>query len=129
MKVKSYIPGKLFIQLVRCIELLGNEYKTLNFTLDVYLNRDKLEAEIIKRPVINDEVYKQILNGKVQPPGLIIPDKKLIKFFLFNLDDIENENQRKLELVANLFHEMRHAWQFNVTPKFFFQPSIIVKLS
>ncbi|MDR6999279.1 hypothetical protein [Neobacillus niacini] len=65
-----------------------------------------------KRPSVNAEVYKQILNGKVQPPGLIIQDKRLIKFFLFNLDDIEHENQRKLELVANLFHEIRHPWQF-----------------
>jgi hypothetical protein len=113
MEVKpTNIPHKLVGQIRRCIELLGEEYTSLDYTIEIYQERERLEYERRNKPVLEEEQYEQILNGEEKPIGQTIPTKKVIRLYTFNLDDIENEDKRKVELIANLFHEIRHAWQY-----------------
>jgi len=95
---------------MRCIDLLDEEYTSLIYTIVIYLDREKLEYERINKPIFDDDRYQHILNND-EIIGQNISDKRLIHLYLFNLDNMGDKNKRKLEIVANLFHEIRHAWQ------------------
>jgi hypothetical protein len=114
--VKTGISNKLRNQLISCIELLDKEFTSLDFSIIVYETRESLERERHKKPSLPDDFYHQILNGVKKPVGLTIADQNLIHLYKFN-NTYQNKNHEKLELVANLFHEIRHAWQ-HVNGKF-----------
>lgn len=58
------------------------------------------------------EYYDQIINGYIETAGIILIGKGKIKIFLFMFDDLEKNIEEVLELIGNLYHEIRHAWQY-----------------
>ncbi|SFE91933.1 hypothetical protein SAMN05428981_11056 [Bacillus sp. OV194] len=111
MNIRTNVNHKLRQQIFECIQLLGEDYSNLPYIIDIYTNRERLEYERKNKPVITEVEYDQILNGSHHPPGQTISEKNVIRLYLFNLDDINNENLYKIEIIANVFHEVRHTWQ------------------
>lgn len=116
MFVKTGITNKLRNQIINCIELLDQEYTSLNFSIVVYESREQLKFDMRKKHILPNDFYSQILYGDKKPVGLTIPNQKLIHLYKFN-NIYKNKNQEKLELIAALYHEIRHAWQ-HVNEKF-----------
>lgn len=101
----------LQIKINKCIELLGEEYKSLNFTLYFYETREKLENESINKPDMTVESYEQILTGKNEAGGITLGETGKIKIFLFLFGDVKRDRGEVIKLIANIYHELRHAWQ------------------
>jgi len=95
----------------KCIALLGEEYSSLNYTIYFYENPEKLQVEQNTKPDMEPEQYMQILNGKTKTAGVTISDKEKIKIFLFQFGDINSNPKEVIDLIGNLYHEIRHAWQ------------------
>ncbi|WP_423479069.1 hypothetical protein [Priestia megaterium] len=76
MKIRSNINGTLRIKIIQCIKLLDSEYQSLNFTIDPYPSRERLEYERTNNPDLTPEEYNQILNGEETIGGLLLKDKK-----------------------------------------------------
>ncbi|MCQ0952740.1 hypothetical protein L2I63_03180 [Bacillus cereus] len=96
----------------KCIALLDEEYQSLDFTIYFYEKAEKLEKEKGKNPDLKIEEYKQILQGEVPTAGITIGDQGKIKIFLFLFDDLKKNPNEVINLIGNLYHEIRHAWQF-----------------
>ncbi len=109
MIVRYTNPSRIRDQLIKCINLLGGEYSELDYTIDVYKTKARLLKERDEAPDLLPEQYNQVLYGEVLPPGLTDEIRRTIKIFYFNLSP--DSPQRDLDLVFNLFHEIRHAWQ------------------
>ncbi|MFD2115838.1 hypothetical protein ACFSTH_11840 [Paenibacillus yanchengensis] len=100
-------------QLRECVSLLDQEYITLPYHIYIYKNRQELERERNETPNMLDESYKTILENKAAVPiGICLDDIKMIKIFPFNLDDTESD-AIKCKVIWNVFHEIRHAWQYS----------------
>ncbi|GEM_PF-2447739 len=96
----------------KCIALLDDEYRALDFTIDFYKNRERLKQEQKNNPEMSEEQYKQILSGENSTSGITISDLKKIKIFLFLYDKkIETKPSEIILLIGNIYHELRHAWQ------------------
>lgn len=111
MKIRNNINQSLKLNIEKSIELLGREYKSLNFTIDFYRDRGRLEFERENKPDLKKETYEQILNGEKGISGLTLGSKKQIKIFLFNYGDLETNAYNIVSLIGNIYHEIRHAWQ------------------
>ncbi|WP_054708124.1 hypothetical protein [Bacillus sp. JCM 19041] len=96
----------------KCIALLDDEYKDLNFTINFYGKREKLQKERNIKPDLKEENYLQILAGKYMTTGLTIGEKGEIKIFLFHFGNLKKKPREVILLIGNIFHEIRHAWQF-----------------
>lgn len=101
----------LEIKIKQCIGFLENEYKALNYTITFYEKRGDLTKERKENPNLKEENYEQILSGKTEAAGVTIGDKKEIKIFLFLFNDLKKDPNGVTELIGNLYHEIRHAWQ------------------
>lgn len=99
------------IKIKKCIALLGEEYTSLNYTIHFYENREKLQKEQKNNPVMKDEQYAQILNGQIEAAGVTVGEKGQIKIFLFLFENLKRDPNEVINLVGNLYHEIRHAWQ------------------
>ncbi|MBU8716582.1 hypothetical protein [Bacillus subtilis] len=110
MKILKGIDQKLKLKINKCIALLGSEYTSLNFNIEPYETREKLEFERINCPDLTDESYEDILNGKRTIGGVTLKDKKRIKIFLYQYPNLHLPKE-VLDLVAIFYHELRHAWQ------------------
>ncbi|MCP9227918.1 hypothetical protein NMG90_21465 [Bacillus mycoides] len=102
----------LEIKIKKCIALLGEEYMSLNFTIYFYETREKLQKERDNKPDLKREHYEQILNGEIETAGLTILEEGKIKIFLFLFQDLKENPTEVIDLIGNLYHEIRHAWQF-----------------
>ncbi|MCC5803803.1 hypothetical protein [Rossellomorea vietnamensis] len=111
MNIRSNMDQGLRAKIIKCIDLLDNEYKSLGYTIDPYQNRERLIYERNYKPDLNEEEYEQILNGGIVVGGLTQGDKKKIKIFLFVYEDLQTNPKEILHLIGNIFHEIRHAWQ------------------
>jgi hypothetical protein len=60
---------------------------------------------------MTEEQYEQILTGQTATAGITIGDKGKIKIFLFLFGDIKRNPTEVINLIGNLYHEIRHAWQ------------------
>lgn len=106
------INKSLELKVSKCIALLGEEYMSLDFTIDFYKNIERLELERKNIPELNDTQYEQILKGENSTSGITVADKKKIKIFLFLFDkNIETNPSEIIHLIGNIYHELRHAWQ------------------
>lgn len=101
----------LELKINKCIALLDEEYKSLNFTIHFYENKEKLLKERKNKPDMKEENYEQILAGQNEALGVTIGEKGIIKIFLFLLEDIKRNPSEVIELIGNIYHEIRHAWQ------------------
>jgi len=112
MQISEKTPEKLGHQLLDCAKLLGKEYTSLNITLEAVDSRNKIKSERKENPILSKSEYKSILNEQEEYPraGQYIPSHELIRLYLFNINS-KNTYQYLLEIVATLFHEIRHAWQ------------------
>ncbi len=96
----------------KCIALLGDEYRSLDYTIDFYKNKQRLEQERKNNPEMNDEQYTQILSGKISTSGITIADKKKIKIFLFLFGkNLVGTPDEIIHFIGNIYHELRHARQ------------------
>ncbi|KSU85163.1 hypothetical protein GA0061096_1356 [Fictibacillus enclensis] len=102
---------ELAAKIKRCISLLEDEYKNLDYALFFYDTPKKLQSEQKRNPDLNSEELQQILNGETVTAGITLPDKKEIKIFLFHYDNIISDPRDIIPLIANIYHELRHAWQ------------------
>ena len=59
------------------------------------------------------EHYIQILDGQTVPAGLTIGERGKIKIFLFHFRDVKKDPVELINLIGNLYHEIRHAWQYD----------------
>lgn len=96
----------------KCILLLGEEYTSLKFTIYYYPNKEKLQNEQFNKPDMKEENYRQILYGYNEISGITIGEQGKIKIFLFMYKNIEKDPEEIILLIANLYHEIRHAWQY-----------------
>lgn len=101
----SHVRGRF----LRCIDLLDEEHKTLDYTVQFYKNEERLKKEMIEAPDLSPEEYDQIFHGKVRPPAIAIQESRTIKIFYFNFTD--EKYRKEIDLAFFLFHEIRHAWQ------------------
>ena len=106
------IKGKLKIRIKKCIELLGKEYTSLNYVIYFYADKEKLQKEQFDNPDMKVGQYDQIVNGQTEIAGVTLAEKGIIKIFLFVFDDLEKTPEEVIHLVGNLYHEIRHAWQY-----------------
>lgn len=106
-----YLNKSLEIKIKKCIALLGEEYMALNFTIYFYESRVKLQKERDNKPDLKKEQYEQILNGEIETAGLTIWEEGKIKIFLFLFQDLKKDPNEIINLIGNLYHEIRHAWQ------------------
>ncbi|PEL14304.1 hypothetical protein [Bacillus sp. AFS017336] len=111
MNIRSNLDQGLRAKIIRCIDLLDEEYKSLGFTIDPYQDRERLIYERDKKPDLTEEAYDQILKGDIVVGGLTLGDKKKIKIFLFFYEKLNSDPLEILNLIGNIFHEVRHAWQ------------------
>ncbi|MDR4928276.1 hypothetical protein [Peribacillus simplex] len=111
MNIRNNMDQGLRTKIIKCIDLLDDEFKTLNFTIDPYQVRERLIYERDNKPDLKKEEYEQILNGEVVVGGLTHGDKKQIKIFLFFYEELDSNAYEILHLIGNIFHEIRHAWQ------------------
>ncbi|SFI40372.1 MULTISPECIES: hypothetical protein [unclassified Bacillus (in: firmicutes)] len=100
------------MKIKKCIALLGEEYMSFNFTIYFYETREKLQRERDNKPNLKREHYEQILNGEIETAGLTICEEGKIKIFLFLFQDLKRNPTEVINLIGNLYHEIRHAWQF-----------------
>lgn len=100
-------------KIISCIALLDDEYKNLDFTVNFYDKREKLQKERDNKPDLKADTYEQILTGKKEIAGLTIGEKGKIKIFLFKFGNVKSNPKEVISLIANIFHEIRHAWQYN----------------
>lgn len=100
------------MKIKKCIVLLGEEYMSFNFTIYFYETREKLQRERDNKPDLKREHYEQILNGEIETAGLTICEEGKIKIFLFLFQDLKRNPTKVINLIGNLYHEIRHAWQF-----------------
>ncbi|PEZ63320.1 hypothetical protein CN372_14000 [Bacillus anthracis] len=112
MRIIGDVTKVLSQQIHACLRFLGEEYISLDYTIEVIGSRKKLEKERQTSKILKEEEYQQILDGKFEPPGVCIHEKKLIRLFRFNLNDILDKDKQTIEFIANLYHEVRHAYQF-----------------
>lgn len=109
IRVRCSNPPGLKHKVEQCIKLLDEEYQSLDYSVDIYKERSRLEYEQKKNPDMDAENYNQILTGgKFTPVGITLSNSKKIKLFLFNL---EGEEYPDYKLMFYLYHELRHAWQ------------------
>lgn len=108
----------------KCINLLDVEYKTLDYTIDFYSTRERLQKEQNNKPDLEDNAYTQILNGKLETSGITLGDKKQIKIFLFMYENPEMDFIEFCKSLAKVYHEIRHAWQ-NTNNCFENEPEIL----
>ncbi|HDR7656205.1 TPA: hypothetical protein QCX68_001617 [Bacillus wiedmannii] len=101
----------LKIKIKKCVALLDEEYRGLNYTIYFYENREKLQKEQKNRPDMKEENYVQVLSGQTEIAGITIGEKGKIKIFLFLFGDIKRKPGEVMELIGNVYHEIRHAWQ------------------
>ena len=106
------IKGKLKIKIKKCIKLLGKEYTSLNYVIYFYDGKEKLQKEQFDKPNMEVEQYDQIINGQTEIAGVTLGEKGIIKIFLFVFEDVEKRPEEVIHLVGNLYHEIRHAWQY-----------------
>jgi hypothetical protein len=111
VKIRNNISTRLREKIRKCINLLNVEYKTLDFTIDFYATRERLEKERKNKPDLDDIAYNQILNGKLETSAITLGEKKLIKIFLFMYDNPETDFDQYIKVIAKVYHEIRHAWQ------------------
>lgn len=102
----------LQLKIIKCIELLGEEYTSLDFTLYFYDSRERLEKERLNKSDMADESYEQILTGENEAGGITLGEKGKIKIFLFLFGDVKRDRSEMIKLIANIYHELRHAWQY-----------------
>lgn len=112
MNIRNNISPSLRDKIRKCVNLLDVEYKTLDFTIDFYSTRERLEKERKNKPDLDDKAYNQILNGKFKTSGITLGKKKLIKIFLFMYDNLETDFNQYIMVIAKVYHEIRHAWQY-----------------
>jgi hypothetical protein len=110
LNIRNNINQALKLKFDKCIDLLDREYKSLNFTIDVYQDRERLEYERANKPDLKEEEYEQILNGEQTVGGLTVTKKRQIKIFLFHYGDL-TDVEEVLHLIGNVYHEIRHAYQ------------------
>jgi len=108
----------------KCINLLDVEYKTLDYTIDFYVTRERLEKERKNKPDLDGKAYNQILNGKIETSAITLGQKKLIKIFLYMYDNSETNFEQCIKLIAKVYHEIRHAWQ-NANRRYENEPEIL----
>lgn len=101
----------LGLKINKCLDLLEKEYKDLNYTIYFYEKPEKLEKERRNKPDLNEEQYNQILAGQNITAGITIGEKGIIKIFLFLYEDVKKNPKEVIDLIGNLYHEIRHAWQ------------------
>ncbi|MGF9975492.1 hypothetical protein [Viridibacillus arvi] len=101
----------LELKIKKCLALLDEEYTALNYTIYFYENRGKFLKEQTGKADMQEKQYEQILNGKIEAAGITIGEKRIIKIFLFLFGDLKRDPKEILNVIATLFHEIRHAWQ------------------
>lgn len=111
MNIRNNISTRLRDKIRKCINLLDVEYKTLDYTIDFYVTRERLEKERKYKPDLDDKAYNQALNGKLETSAITLGEKKLIKIFLFKYDNPEIDFDQFIKVIAKVYHEIRHAWQ------------------
>lgn len=113
MKLTSNIPQTLWIKINKSIMLLDKEYRELDFKINFYPERGKLEYERENKPDLLEKYYEDILFGDTIIGGLTCENKKEIKIFLFQYEKLEVDvDPREVTLlIGKVFHEIRHAWQ------------------
>ncbi|PYZ96628.1 hypothetical protein CR205_13060 [Alteribacter lacisalsi] len=112
MNIRNNISPMMREKIRKCINLLDSEYKTLDFTIDLYKTRKRLETEKRNKPDLEDLAYNQILQGEFETSAIIVGERKLIKVFLFMYDNPETDFAEFIKLIAKVYHELRHAWQY-----------------
>lgn len=122
MKLKIKCNNKMIskFQIEECVKLLGPEYTSLSYVIDVYNHRERLEKERLNNPDMEESNYDDILgDGTGTPVGICVEDKREIKLFPFNLTDdlkiytvsIDEKYPPEYRFIFFLFHELQHAWQ------------------
>ncbi|WP_336882269.1 hypothetical protein [Priestia koreensis] len=124
MNIRNNINPKLRNNIRKCINLLDVEYKTLDYTIDFYTTRKRLEKEQKNKPDLDNEAYNQIFNGKFKTSAITIGENKTIKIFLFMYRNPETDFEQCVNLIAKVYHEIRHAWQ-NVNHLYEDEPEIL----
>ncbi|MDX8367209.1 hypothetical protein [Cytobacillus sp. IB215665] len=112
MKIRNNINPRFRDKIRKCINLLDVTYKTLDYTIDFYATRERLEKERKNKPDFEDRAYNQILNGEIETSAITIGEKNQIKIFLFMYDNPEINFDQCIKVIAKVYHEIRHAWQY-----------------
>lgn len=111
MNIRNNLKPKFQTKIRKCINLLDVQYKTLDYTLDFYSTKERLEKEQARKPDLHEKVYSQVLYGESQIAGITLGESKSIKIFLFMYDKPETNFEEFVKLIAKVYHEIRHAWQ------------------
>lgn len=118
-------------KVMQCIQLLGDEYTSLDIIVEIH-SRNSLKAERKEKlQELKKEDYNLILSPKAGlrvPKGVYIPRLRKVKLFPFTIlkkeydtlvaqgCDLKYEELVQYTIVSNLYHEIRHAWQHVHTP-------------
>jgi hypothetical protein len=101
-------------EIEKCIDLLHEDYKTLNPTIRVFKNKIAMIPELLKIKSECFDDYKYIMSGNTH--AQYNSNSNLIDIFIFNhLKRYKNKEERrkylKLYIIFNLYHELRHSYQ------------------
>lgn len=113
LKIRNVNKKGLERRIKKCIQLLDDEHKNIDFTINFYSNPKILKRELETNPVVNQNHIEQILSGETVTAGYILPEQNEIKIFLFHFRNLKRNNNEIINLVGNIYHEIRHAWQYS----------------
>lgn len=110
VKVSNLPSGLLKTQLERCIYLLGEEYSKIDYTIKFFSKKREFVEEKRNNPA---KTYVDKLGEGRTVAGITIADTREIIILLYQFDEPMVNKGEMINLIATIFHEMRHAWQFD----------------
>ncbi|MGV7116667.1 hypothetical protein [Paenibacillus kyungheensis] len=102
-------------QVRECIKLLGDEYLDLPFQVIIYKDVAEVQKEWENEPNMIDRSYEDVIyHPDTAPPGICTGNPKMIRIYPFNIgvSEISELQELKFGLIYYLFHEIRHAYQY-----------------
>jgi len=120
MEIKTISTIVTIAEVEKCIALLEKDYTDLDVVIEIHTKKSIEREKTSSKPDLSKGEYITILRGSTKT-GVYVHTLKKIKSFPFNYKYNKSEyNEHELpfndliryNIIFNLFHELRHAWQY-----------------
>ncbi|KUP30295.1 hypothetical protein AU385_17940 [Bacillus halotolerans] len=109
MNYKGKINTEFLLKLNECINFLPDDHNNLNWTI-VFYDQQNFINDHKDNKVYSKEHYNKILDKNSLASGSTVSEIKEIHLFLFKYEFTPAD---LIKLIGNIYHEIRHAWQYS----------------